>query len=170
MRSNLFITYLKPNPNTHIPSSLWIRVAPNVALNNTWIVDSGASRHITRDISLLTNVMSIIGGYVAFVEDKGRFITGEGIISNGQVSFDKVKYVKQLENNLLSVSQICDKKYKVLFDDSSCYIPKQGITIPDDWILMLAPRKQDLHVLNMATASTTSSTASGFMSKATEKD
>ncbi|KAD2392849.1 hypothetical protein E3N88_39826 [Mikania micrantha] len=107
---------------------------------------------------------------MSFAGDKGGFITGEGILSNGQVSFDKVRYVKQLENNLLSVSQICDKQYKVLFDDSKCYILKEGVVIPEDWILLSAPRKQDLYVLNMATASTTSSTASCFMTKATEKD
>ncbi|KAD2210649.1 hypothetical protein E3N88_41629 [Mikania micrantha] len=98
------------------------------------------------DISLLNNVNSIRGGYVAFAGDKGGFITREGILSNGQVSFDKVRYVKQLENNLLSASQICDKKYRVLFDDSSCYILKQDVTIPEDWILMSAPRKQYLYV------------------------
>ena len=125
---------------------------------------------MTGDISLLTNVNSVRGGYVVFAGDKGGFITGEGILSNGQVSFDKARYVKQLENNLLSVSHICDKQYKVLFDDSKCYILKEGVVIPEDWILLSAPRKQDLYVLNMATASTTSSTASCFMTKATEKD
>ncbi|KAD2393226.1 hypothetical protein E3N88_40203 [Mikania micrantha] len=110
-------------------------VAPKAGVNSNWIVDSGASRHMTGDISLLTNMNAVRGGYVSF-----------------------------------AVSQICDKEYKVLFDESKCYILKQGVKIPEDWILMSAPRKQDLYVLNMATASTTSSTASCFMTKATEKD
>ncbi|KAD5318304.1 hypothetical protein E3N88_18250 [Mikania micrantha] len=135
-------TAVPPTSDKAVPDGKWIDVAPTAALNSSWIVDSGASRHMT----------------------------GEGILSNGQVSFDKVRYVKQLENNLLSVSQICDKQYKVLFDDSKCYILKKGVVIPEDWILFSAPRKQDLYVLNMATASTTSSTASCFMTKATEKD
>ncbi|KAD2805416.1 hypothetical protein E3N88_38793 [Mikania micrantha] len=161
------VTQISDKP---ISKGKWIDVAPKAGVNSNWIVDSGASRHMTGDISLLTNVNAIRGGYVAFAGDKGGFITGEGILTNGQVSFDNVRYVKQLENNLLSVSQICDKEYKVLFDDSKCYILKQGVQIPEDWILMSAPRKQDLYVLNMTTASTTSSTASCFMTKATEKD
>ncbi|KAD4586293.1 hypothetical protein E3N88_23894 [Mikania micrantha] len=161
---------VSPISDKSLPDGKWIDVAPKAGVNSNWIVDSGASRHMTGDISLLTNVNAVRGGYVAFARDKGGFITGEGILTNGQVSFDNVRYVKQLENNLLSVSQICDKEYKVLFDESKCYILKQGVKIPEDWILMSAPRKQDLYVLNMATASTTSSTASCFMTKATEKD
>ncbi|KAD4385770.1 hypothetical protein E3N88_25939 [Mikania micrantha] len=163
-------TSVPPTSDKAVSDGKWIDNAPTAALNSSWIVDSGASWHMTRNISLLSNVQSVHGGYVAFAGDKGGFITGEGILSNGQVSFDKVRYVKQLENNLLFVSQICGKNYKVLFDDSKCNILKQGVVIPKDWILMSAPRKQDLYVLNMAPALTTSSTASCFMSKATEKD
>ncbi|KAD5802576.1 hypothetical protein E3N88_13936 [Mikania micrantha] len=133
-------------------------------------IDTSRTLHVYTNSNIVdTDTQAYPSGYVAFAGDKGGFITREGILSNGQVSFDKLRYVKQLENNLLSVSQICDKQYKVLFDDSSCYILKQGVTIPEDWILMSAPRKQDLYVLNMATASTTSSSASCFMTKQSHK-
>jgi hypothetical protein len=49
---------------------------------------------MTGDIVLLNNVHSIHGGYVAFAGNKGGYITGEGTITNGNVTFDKVNYVK----------------------------------------------------------------------------
>ena len=45
-------------------------------INSLWIVDSGASRHMTGDYRLLYDVKNIRGGYVAFVGDKGGYITG----------------------------------------------------------------------------------------------
>ncbi|KAJ0855937.1 putative transcription factor interactor and regulator CCHC(Zn) family [Helianthus annuus] len=61
-------------------------------ISSHWIVDSGASRHMTGDMKLLYDVKSIRGGYVAFAGDKGGYITGEGMISNGIVSFDKINF------------------------------------------------------------------------------
>ena len=46
-------------------------------ISSHWIVDSGASRHMTGDMKLLYDVKSIRGGYVAFAGDKGGYITGE---------------------------------------------------------------------------------------------
>ena len=107
---------------------------------------------------------------MSFAGDKGGMITAQGLVSNGRVSFDRVNYVKQLENNLLSVSQICDKEFKVLFDDKNCYILKREFKVPEDMVIMSAPRVNDLYVLNMAHASSTSPSKSCFVSQATEKD
>ncbi|KAJ0938259.1 putative RNA-directed DNA polymerase [Helianthus annuus] len=125
---------------------------------------------MTGDMKLLYDVKSIRGGYVAFVGDKGGYITGEGMISNGIVSFDKINFVQQLDHNLLSVSQICDKKFSVHFDANGCYVLKPGFKIPKEWILLSAPRINDLYVLDMSQAITTSAQATCFVSKATEKD
>ncbi|KAM0008735.1 hypothetical protein Hdeb2414_s0106g00796161 [Helianthus debilis subsp. tardiflorus] len=55
---------------------------PGGTVSSHWIVDSGASRHMTGDLRLLYDVRNIRGGYVAFAGDKGGYITGEGKISN----------------------------------------------------------------------------------------
>ncbi|KAC9222872.1 hypothetical protein E3N88_46171 [Mikania micrantha] len=102
--------------------------------------------------------------------DKGGQITGKGSLTNGKVSFDNVNYCKELTNNLLSVSQISDKGYKVLFDEKKCYVLKQGIQIPEDWILMTADRCKDLYVLDMAKAETVNKVETCLVSKATEQD
>ncbi|KAJ0954536.1 putative RNA-directed DNA polymerase [Helianthus annuus] len=139
-------------------------------INSHWIVDSGASRHMTGDLRLLYDVRNIRGGYVAFAGDKGGYITGEGSISNGIVCFDKINYVKQIDHNLLSVSQICDKKFSVIFDDAGCYVLKPGFKIPQEWVLLSAPRVNDLYILDMSQAITTSAQVTCFVSKATEKE
>jgi len=65
---------------------------------------------------LLTNVCIINDGYVAFAGDKkGGKMIGQGEVSNGSLTLEKVNYVPELHFNLLDVSQICDKNIPVLF-------------------------------------------------------
>jgi hypothetical protein len=137
--------------------------------DNTWYVDSGCSRHMTGNISLLSDVKSIDGGNVVFAGDKGGRITGEGTISNDSVSFDRVNYCEQLKHNLLSVSQVCDKKYTTIFNDSECMILKKGFKVPEEWILLRAPRRNDIYSINMDTLKSTEE-YSCLLSKASEKD
>ncbi|KAD6796258.1 hypothetical protein E3N88_07154 [Mikania micrantha] len=135
-----------------------------------WIVDSGCSRHMIGELGLLKDFREMKGCYVNFAGDKGGQITGSGSLTNGKVSFDNVNYCKELTNNLLSVSQISDKGYQVLFDDKKCYVLKQGIKIPDDWILMTADRCKDLYVLDMVNAETVNKVETCLVSKAPEQD
>ncbi|GJX43432.1 hypothetical protein Tco_0260108 [Tanacetum coccineum] len=61
------------------------------------------------------------GGPVAFGGSKG-YITGKGKIKTRKLDFEDVCFVKELQHfNLFSVSQICDKKNKVLFTDALWY-------------------------------------------------
>ncbi|KAI3815585.1 hypothetical protein L1987_15257 [Smallanthus sonchifolius] len=92
------------------------------------------------------------------------------IIPNNKVKFEKVNYVEQLEHNLLSVSQVCDKKFLFHFNDAECYIFKPGFVIPDKWILMKAPRRNDTYVLDMSVANTMDSIPTCLISKASESD
>ncbi|KAD5960666.1 hypothetical protein E3N88_12138 [Mikania micrantha] len=101
-------------------------------IKNHLIVDSGCSRHITGELNLLRDFKLIKGSYVNFAGDKGGQITGLGSLTNGKVSFDNVNFCKELINNLLSVSQICDKGYKVMFDKDRCYVLKQGFQISEE--------------------------------------
>ncbi|KAK1415024.1 hypothetical protein QVD17_30793 [Tagetes erecta] len=117
---------------------------------NSWFVDSGCSRHMTGNHALLQDFKLKNGTHVAFGGDAGGKITGEGTVSNGIISFDKVNYCAQLNFNLLSVSQICDKSYSTLFDDSFCYILKPGFKIDNEWVVVKAPRDRDVYKLDMS--------------------
>ncbi|GJX04349.1 putative ribonuclease H-like domain-containing protein [Tanacetum coccineum] len=81
--------------------------------------DSGCSRHMTGNISYLSEYEPYNGGYVSFGHG-GGMITGKGTIKTGKLEFENVYFVKELKYNLFSVSQICDNKNSVLFTDSEC--------------------------------------------------
>ncbi|GJR04721.1 putative ribonuclease H-like domain-containing protein [Tanacetum coccineum] len=93
---------------------------PHKALENKWIVNSGCFRHMTRNKAYLAEYQDYNGGLVAFGGSKG-YITGKGKIKLGKLDFKDVCFVKELQYfNLFSLSQMCDKKNKVLFTDTEC--------------------------------------------------
>nr|GFB16097.1 ribonuclease H-like domain-containing protein [Tanacetum cinerariifolium] len=78
---------------------------PQQALKDKGVIDSGCSRHMTGNISYLSDFEELNGGYVAFGGNpKGGKITGKGKIKSGKLDFDDVYYVKELKFNLFSVS------------------------------------------------------------------
>ena len=135
-----------------------------------WIMDSGASRHMTGRKTLLYDVWRFNSGYVGFAGNQGGRIIGEGTLSNSVITSERVNYIAELENNLLSISQICDRMYSTHFTDKECLILKPGFVIPEEWIIMRAPRVNDLYMLDMSVATTTTGQAHYFMSRATEKE
>ncbi|GJX69183.1 hypothetical protein Tco_0304910 [Tanacetum coccineum] len=99
----------------------------------------------------LSDFKEFKGGYVAFGNDsKGGRISGKGTIKTSCLDFEKVSYVEELKFNLLSVSQICDKKHNVLFTDKECLIlsPKFKF-VDEDLVILRAPRKNDVYSLDL---------------------
>lgn len=110
--------------------------------NDLWYMDSGCSRQMTCDKSVLINYERKYEWPVAFGSDEnGGKIVGRGTLSNGKVSFENVLHVEGLQYNLLRISQVCDKGYKVAFNDEHCLILKPEFVIPTKMIMMMAPRK-----------------------------
>nr|GEU76851.1 hypothetical protein [Tanacetum cinerariifolium] len=106
---------------------------PQNALKDKGVIDSGCLRHMTGNISYLSNFEEIKGGYVAFGgNSKGGKIIGKGKIRTGKLDFDDVYFVKDLKFNLFSVSQICDKKNSVLFTDTECIVLPSNFTFLDE--------------------------------------
>ncbi|GKE58318.1 hypothetical protein Tco_1497503, partial [Tanacetum coccineum] len=105
---------------------------PHRALNHKGIVDSGCSRHMTGNKAYLAEYQDFNGDPVAFGGSKG-YITGKGKIKSGKLDFEDVCFVKEFQHfNLFSVSQICDKKNKVLFTDSECLVLSLEFKLPDE--------------------------------------
>nr|GFB36492.1 hypothetical protein [Tanacetum cinerariifolium] len=67
-------------------------------------VDSGCSRHMTGNMSYLSDFKEFDEGYVTFRggENGGR-ITGKGTLKTDKLDFEDVYFVKELKFNLLSV-------------------------------------------------------------------
>ncbi|RVW59748.1 hypothetical protein CK203_100238 [Vitis vinifera] len=86
-------------------------------------LDSGCSRHMTGDESKFAFLTKRKRGHVTFGDNaKGRII-GQGNIGNDTSSLiESVLLVDGLKHNLLSISQLCDKGFKVIFEASHCII------------------------------------------------
>ncbi|GJS79163.1 putative ribonuclease H-like domain-containing protein [Tanacetum coccineum] len=123
---------------------------PHRTLKNKGIIDSGCSRHMTGNKAYLADFQDFNGGPVAFGGSKG-YITGKGKIKTGKLDFEDVSFVKELQPfNLFSVSQMCDKKNKVLFTDSECLVLSPDFKLPDEnQILLKVPRQNNMYSFNL---------------------
>ncbi|GJT10544.1 callose synthase 9 [Tanacetum coccineum] len=123
---------------------------PHRTLKNKGIIDSGCSRHMTGNKAYLADFQDFNGGPVAFGGSKG-YITGKGKIKTGKLDFEDVSFVKELQPfNLFSVSQMCDKKNKVLFTDTECLVLSPDFKLPDEnQILLKVPRQNNMYSFNL---------------------
>ena len=88
-----------------------------------WYLDSGCSRHITGDHSLFKVFKSKKGENVTFSDEGKSQIKGKGTISLPRLpNITNVLYVKGLRVNLLSISQICDQDFIMLFSKWKCLV------------------------------------------------
>ena len=88
-----------------------------------WYLNSGCSRHVTRDRSLFKVFESKKGGNITFGDGSKSQIKGKGTISlPGLLDITNLLYVKGLRVNLLSISQICDQDFMVLFSIRKCLV------------------------------------------------
>nr|GEW15813.1 retrotransposon protein, putative, unclassified [Tanacetum cinerariifolium] len=85
-----------------------IKGDPQDALKDTWIFESGCSRHMTGNKSYLTNYQEYDGGFVAFAA------SSKGV-----------------------VSQMCDKKNSDLFTETECLILSPDCKLPDESQVLL---------------------------------
>nr|GFC39219.1 ribonuclease H-like domain-containing protein [Tanacetum cinerariifolium] len=77
---------------------------PQQALKDKGVIDSGCSKHMTGNMSYLSNFEELNGGYVSFGGNpKGGKITCKGKIKTEKLDFDDVYFVKELKFNLFSV-------------------------------------------------------------------
>nr|GEW99601.1 hypothetical protein [Tanacetum cinerariifolium] len=125
-------------------SSCW--GAPQDALKDQGYFNSGCSRHMTGNISYPTDFKEHDGGYVAFGRGaKGGKITCKGTIRTGKLDFEDVYFVKELQFNIFSVSQICDKKNSVYFTDTECFVLSPNFKLADEsQVLLKVPRKNNI--------------------------
>ena len=78
---------------------------------------------MTRDRSLFKVFKSKKGGNVTFGDGSKSQIKVKGIISlPGLLDIANVLYVEGLRVNLLSISQICDQDFMVLFSKGKCLV------------------------------------------------
>ncbi|GJT95165.1 putative ribonuclease H-like domain-containing protein [Tanacetum coccineum] len=102
-------------------------------------------------MSYPTDYEEIDGGYVAFGGNpKGGKITEKGTVKSGNLDFENVYFVRELKFNLFSVSQMCDKKNSVLFNDTECIVLSLNFKLIDEsQVLLRVPRKNNMYNVDL---------------------
>ena len=86
----------------------------HVHKNDTWIIDSGCSHHMTRDRIKFEHFEHYDGGSVRFGNNEPCRIKGKGRISlTNELVCDNAYWVEGLKHNLLSVEQLINIGFKV---------------------------------------------------------
>ncbi|KAH9779804.1 Integrase catalytic domain-containing protein [Citrus sinensis] len=119
---------------------------------NKWYLDSGCSRHMTGNYSWFSSFTKIEnGGDVSFGDNSRGKIIGIGNVGNvSSTLIENVCLVENLKHNLLSISQLCDKGYRVIFDESKCVIENAC----DGKVLFVGNRCVNVYTINIDCAST----------------
>ncbi|GJY79623.1 retrovirus-related pol polyprotein from transposon TNT 1-94 [Tanacetum coccineum] len=124
-----------------------------------FIVDSGCTKHMTGNISILCNFVEKYLGTVRFGNDQFAPILGYGDLVQGNITINRVYYVEGLNHNLFSVGQFCDADLEVAFRKSTCFVRDlQG----ND--LLTGNRGSNLYTISLQ--ETTTSTPICLMAKA----
>jgi len=87
----------------------------------SWLIDSGCTNHMTYD-------KKTFQGVEAFKNHKGQD-SNTLATHSGTKTITDVLYVPNIDQNLLSVGQLLQKSFKVLFEDNHCLI--KDATGPD---------------------------------------
>jgi hypothetical protein len=99
--------------------------------SSTWILDSGAAQHMSsdRESFLSLNPTSSI----TFKIGDGTLTSSTEVvsISTSNFSLSNVYYSPNLTWNLVSVCQLCDSGYSVMFSSTHCYVkdPHSGTLV-----------------------------------------
>nr|GEV18223.1 hypothetical protein [Tanacetum cinerariifolium] len=87
--------------------------------------DSGCSRHMTGNISYLSNYEPFDGGYVSFGQG-GCKITGKGTIKTGKLEFENVYFVKVLNDD--NVLLRTPRQHNMYSTDLNNIVPHKDLT------------------------------------------
>ena len=115
-------------------SDLSFSISPG---NDTWLVDSGASKHMTGSKEALTSLVKKDSPHKVKLGDDSQYPIrdlGEAsykLDSGKSIKMKDVLFVPGLKKNLLSISALEKKGFKVAFVDGEILLWPRGKTIED---------------------------------------
>nr|GEW37620.1 retrovirus-related Pol polyprotein from transposon TNT 1-94 [Tanacetum cinerariifolium] len=109
-----------------------------------WCVDSGCSKHMTRNLKLLINFVWKFMGTFCFRNDHVAAILGFGDLQWGNILITRVYFVEGLGHNLFLVRQFCDSDLEVAFRRNACFVINlEGVD------LLKGDRSTNLYTINL---------------------
>ena len=107
-------------------------------------MDSGCSKHMTGNKEDFKTLELKDGGDVTFGDNSKGKIKGKGVIGkNDSTSIQNVLFVQGLKHNLLSVSQLCDSGFRLLFESKGVLV----INIESNKIVFIDHRFGNVYVV-----------------------
>ncbi|KAL0445015.1 UNVERIFIED_CONTAM: Retrovirus-related Pol polyprotein from transposon RE1 [Sesamum latifolium] len=97
----------------------------SIMIKKVWIIDSGASTHMSSDVRLLTNIQTLKNSFFVKLPDGTKcLVTHKGDVElSDRIKLYGVLYVPSFKHNLISVSKICvDNSLKVSFTHDQCLV------------------------------------------------
>ena len=141
-------------------------------MSKEWIIDSGASRHLTFDKQQLHSYRSIAPGTaITFVNGQQAEAVGEGEVhlqvktTRGTVRavLQKVLHVPEARVNLFSTRQATDSGAQVLFSSNKCFVSINGTVcmegINQSGLMIIKQSESQAAFAMAAAAATTKETA-----------
>jgi hypothetical protein len=135
------LAYLTPNEQKSVLvkkyrktcKQVWVKKEDNLRLVShtalkildtcLWYLDSGCSKHMTGDKTLLKEVQMGKGGRITYGDGSQSKVIGKGTVDiPGLGTSQEVLYVEGLKANLLSISQFSDNDLVVQFSKKECNI------------------------------------------------
>ncbi|CAN6333529.1 unnamed protein product [Urochloa humidicola] len=88
----------------------------NMNSDAPWYISSSVSQHMTGDLCLLTNFVTIRPSHTVQTHTGMRLqVCGQGSVKAGQFSIPNISYVPGLGENIISISQLTDTGFTVEF-------------------------------------------------------
>ena len=119
----------KKNVNFFESNSKTLFISCNVALESTndfWFLDSGCSNHMIGNKDFFEILDRSIKSEVKLGNNEIVEVSGKGIVNvitkHGKKSISNVYFVPCLKHNLISVGQLSQKGYRVIFEKNLCTI------------------------------------------------
>jgi hypothetical protein len=109
-------------------------------LKNIWLIVSGCSRHMTGDKGWFSSLVPVVTKrYITFGDNgRGRVLSEGEIKVSDKITLRRVALVQSLGYNMLSVSQLLDEGFEVLFrPGGSRILDSRG-----DLVCMVVPEGQ----------------------------
>jgi hypothetical protein len=109
-------------------------------LKNIWLMDSSCSRHMTGDKGWFSSLVAVVTRrYITFGDNgRGRVLLEGEIKVSDKITLRRVALVQSLGYNLLSVSQLLDEGFEVLFRPGGSRI----LNSRGDLVCMVVPEGQ----------------------------
>ena len=107
-------------------------------------MDNTCSRHMTGDKSKFTHLELKDKGIVSFGDNSKAKIISSGIIGS-RPSIKDVSLKKSLKFNLLSVSQLCDKNMRIIFEPTHC----EDQRLYDNHTLFIDNRNENVYLVDL---------------------